>query len=45
MVVARDPIAEVEMNVPIEFHNLPDNLEIDSASYTEAQVRVRGQNA
>ncbi len=42
LVVARDPIAEVEMNVPIEFHNLPDNLEIDSASFTEAQIRVRG---
>jgi YbbR domain-containing protein len=40
--VARDPIAEVEMKVPIEFHNLPDNLEIDSASFTEAQIRVRG---
>ena len=42
MVVARDPIAEVEMKVPIEFRNLPDNLEIDSASFTEAQIRVRG---
>ena len=41
-VVARDPIAEVEMKVPIEFHNLPDNLEIDSASFTEAQIRIRG---
>jgi len=41
-VVARDPIAEVEMKVPIEFHNLADNLEIDSASFTEAQIRVRG---
>ena len=41
-VVSRDPIAEVEMKVPIEFHNLPDNLEIDSASFTEAQIRVRG---
>jgi YbbR domain-containing protein len=40
--VARDPIAEVEMRVPIEFHNLADNLEIDSASFTEAQIRVRG---
>ena len=40
--VARSPVAEVEMKVPIEFHNLPDNLEIDSASYTEAQIRVRG---
>jgi YbbR domain-containing protein len=40
--VARDPIAEVEMKVPIEFRNLPEDLEIDSASFTEAQVRVRG---
>ena len=42
MVVARDPIAEIEVRVPIEFHNLPDNLEIDSASFTDAQIRVRG---
>jgi YbbR domain-containing protein len=40
--VARSPVAEVEMRVPIEFHNLPDNLEIDSASFTEAQIRLRG---
>jgi diadenylate cyclase len=42
LVVARDPIAEVEMHVPVEFHNLPDNLEVDSANFTEAQIRVRG---
>lgn len=42
LVVARDPNAEVEMRVPIEFHNLPANLEVDSASFTEAQIRVRG---
>jgi YbbR domain-containing protein len=42
LVVARDPITEVEMKVPIEFQNLPDNLEIDSANSTEAQIRVRG---
>ena len=41
-VVARDPIAEVEMKVPIEFHSLPENLEIDSASFTQAHIRVRG---
>jgi YbbR domain-containing protein len=40
--VVRSPIAEVEMKVPIEFHNLPENLEIESASITEAQIRVRG---
>jgi YbbR domain-containing protein len=42
LVVARDPIAEVEMKIPIEFQSLPDNLEIDSANSTEAQIRVRG---
>jgi len=42
LAVARDPIAEVEMRVPIEFRNLPDSLEVDSASFTEAQIRVRG---
>jgi diadenylate cyclase len=42
LAVARDPIAEIEVKVPIEFHNLPDNLEIDSASFTQAQIRVRG---
>jgi len=42
MIVARDPTAEVEIQVPIEFHNLPENLEIDSASFTEAQIRIRG---
>jgi YbbR domain-containing protein len=40
--VARDPIAEVEMRVPVEFHNLPTNLEVDSANFTEAQIRLRG---
>ncbi len=28
--------------VPIEFQNLPDKLEIDSANYTEVRIRVRG---
>lgn len=42
LVVSRDPVAEVELQVPIEFRNVPQNLEIDSASFTEAQVRVRG---
>jgi len=42
LAVARSPIAEVEIKVPIEFRNLPDNLEIDSASFTQAQVRLRG---
>jgi YbbR domain-containing protein len=42
LVVARDPVAEVAVNVPIEFHHIPDNLEINSESVPSAQVRVRG---
>jgi YbbR domain-containing protein len=42
LAVARDPIAEVEMRVPIEFQNFPPKLEIDTANTTEAQIRVRG---
>ncbi|MFY9559733.1 MAG: CdaR family protein [Terriglobales bacterium] len=42
VVVARSPVVEVVIKVPIEFKNVPDNLEIDSASFTEAQIRVRG---
>jgi YbbR domain-containing protein len=42
LAVARDPIAEIEVRVPIEFHNLSDNLEISSASFTDAQIRIRG---
>jgi YbbR domain-containing protein len=42
LAVASAPPVEVELRVPIEFRNLPQNLEIDSASFTEAQVRVRG---
>src|SRR5207244_2842975 len=40
--VARDPIAEVAVSVPIEFHRIPDNLEISSESIPQAQIRVRG---
>jgi YbbR domain-containing protein len=42
LAVASAPPAGIEMRVPIEFRNLPANLEIDSASFTEAQVRLRG---
>lgn len=42
LVVARDPIAEVEMSVPIEFQNIPNGLEIDSANSTQVQLRIRG---
>jgi len=42
LAVAHDLPAEIELKVPLEFRNLPDNLEIDSASFTEAQIRIRG---
>ena len=38
----RDPAASVAVTVPIEFHNIPSNLEISSVNIPEAQVRVRG---
>ncbi len=40
--VTRAPIAEIEVSVPIEFHRIPDNLEISSESIPQAQIRVRG---
>jgi len=42
LVVAHDPPAEIALNVPIEFHNIPDHLEINSENIPVAQVRVRG---
>jgi YbbR domain-containing protein len=40
--VARDPMAEVAVDVPIEFHNIPENVEISSETIPRAQIRVRG---
>ncbi|MGC2193530.1 MAG: CdaR family protein [Terriglobales bacterium] len=40
--VAHDPVTEVEVTVPIEFHRIPSNLEISSLNIPQAQVRVRG---
>ena len=42
MAVTRDPVAEVALNVPIEFHNAPEQLEISSETIPQVQVRVRG---
>src|SRR5262249_26690336 len=42
LAVARDAPDEVALNVPIEFHNIPDKLEINSEEIPMAQVRVRG---
>ena len=42
LVVARSPVAEVVLNVPIVFERVPDKLEMQSTNSTEAQIRVRG---
>ena len=42
LAVANDPVAEVAVEVPIEFRNIPENLEISSESIPRAEIRVRG---
>lgn len=42
LAVARDPVAEVAVDVAIEFHNIPQNLEISSQNVPRAQIRLRG---
>jgi YbbR domain-containing protein len=42
LAVAGNPVAEVAINIPIELHNFPQNLEIANERIPEAQVRVRG---
>jgi YbbR domain-containing protein len=45
MAIVREPVAEVAITVPIEFHNGPDDLEINSEVIPQVQVRVRGANS
>jgi len=40
--VKRDPVDEMGVNVPIEFHNLTENLEIATENIPQAQILVRG---
>ncbi len=40
--VTREPVAEVAISVPVEFHNSPEHLEISTESIPQVQVRVRG---
>lgn len=42
LAVTREPVAEVALNVPIEFHNAPETFEISSETIPQVQVRVRG---
>ena len=42
LAVTRDPVAEIAVEVPIEFRNIPENLEISTESVPRAEIRVRG---
>ncbi len=42
LLVHRDPIAEVALEVPVEFHNVPANLEISSDAFYRTIIRLRG---
>jgi len=42
LAVTRQPSAEVAMEVPIAFENMPANLEISSVDIPKAQIRLRG---
>jgi YbbR domain-containing protein len=42
LAVARDPVAVVAVEVPIEFSNMPPNLEISSENIPRLQIRLRG---
>ncbi|HEX8811912.1 MAG TPA: hypothetical protein VF742_07950, partial [Terracidiphilus sp.] len=42
LAVARDPVAEVAVDVAIEFRDIPQNLEISSENIPKAQIRLRG---
>ena len=42
LAVARDPVAVVAVEVPIEFNNIPQNLEISSENIPRIQIRLRG---
>jgi YbbR domain-containing protein len=40
--VAHEPMTEVALTVPIEFHHVPDALELSTENIPPVQVRVRG---
>ena len=40
--VAKDPRAEITVNVPVELHRIPETLEISSEIISAVQVRIRG---
>ncbi len=40
--VSREPMIEVAYSVPIEFHQVPEDLEITTEVVPQAQIRLRG---
>ena len=42
LAVSRQPMVEIALTVPVEFHHVPDTLEISSESLPQAEVRLRG---
>jgi YbbR domain-containing protein len=42
LAVASSPSAEMALNIPIIFRNMPQNLEISSETIPSVQVRIRG---
>ena len=42
LAVARDPVSEVAVDVPVEIRDLPQDLEISSEVVPKAQIRLRG---
>ena len=43
LVVSRDPVGEVELQVPIEFRNVPQNLEILPKITARARIKPSGR--
>lgn len=40
--VGNDPIVEIPITVPLEFHHAPDNLDMTSSSPLQAEITMRG---
>src|SRR5215470_405194 len=41
-VVRHDPVGEMSLDIPIEFRNMPDNMEIATENIPRAEIRLRG---
>ncbi len=42
LAIARDPVAQVAVDVPVEMQNLPDGLQVSSEHIPQVQVRLSG---